>query len=122
VGHDAFRVEQVGLQNSVLATSIKVYNPNAYPLQLKSASVDIFINDNFLGHSSLDSLITLPGRDTTAIPIRLTASAKDLLSNSVRVFLNPDVKLRLKGNARAGRSGFFVNVPIEYEGMQRIEF
>ena len=122
IGYDNFRVEKVGVKNSILATNVRLFNPNGYPLQLKSASIDVYINDDFLGHSSLDSLIILPKKDTVSIPLRLTASAKDLLSNSLKAFFNPDVKVKIKGSARAGRSGFFVNVPIDYEGMQRIEF
>ena len=121
-GYENFRVEKVGVKNTVLATNVKLYNPNGYALQLKSASIDVYLNNNYLGHSAIDSLITLPARDTSYIPLRLTASAGDLLSNSLKIMLNPDVKLRITGSARAGRSGLFVNVPINYEGTQRIEF
>ncbi|HET7897971.1 MAG TPA: LEA type 2 family protein, partial [Flavisolibacter sp.] len=111
----------VGLQNNLLATDIKLYNPNSYPLQLKSASMDVYFNDNFLGHSSLDTLINLPGKDTSYVPLTMQAKAKDVLSNAWKVFLNPDVKIRITGTAKAGRSGFFVNIPIDYEGVQRVE-
>ncbi len=120
VGYETFKVEKVGLKDNILSTKVNLYNPNNYALKLKSASIDVFINNDFLGHSSLDSLITLPGKDTTFVPLRLTASAKDLLSNTLKVWLNPDVKVRIKGSARAGRGSFFINVPIDYEGMQRI--
>lgn len=121
LGYEDFKVEQVGLKNNILSTRVKLYNPNAYPLQLKSASIDVYINDDFLGHSSVDSLIILPQKDTTFVPLRLTASAKDLLSSTLKVWLNPEVKVKIKGTARAGRGGLFINVPIDYEGKQRIE-
>ncbi|HUC81377.1 MAG TPA: LEA type 2 family protein [Flavisolibacter sp.] len=121
VGYENFRVEKASLSNSILATNIKLYNPNRYNLQLKSASMDVYFNDKFLGHSSLDSLITLPAKDTAKFPLRMQASAKDILSNSAKLLLNPDVKIRITGNAKAGRSGIFVNVPINYEGVQRID-
>lgn len=122
IGYEDFQMEKVGLKNTILSTRVKLYNPNSYPLQVKSASIDVYLNDDFLGHSSVDSLIILPAKDTSFVPLRLTASAKDLLSNSVKVFLNPDVKIKIKGSARAGRGGFFMNVPIDYEGVQRISF
>lgn len=122
IGYENFRVEKVGVQNTVLATDVKLYNPNAYALQLKSADIDVYLNNDFLGHSALDSLITLPARDTAYVPLRLTASARDLLSNSLKLMLNPEVRVRISGSAKAGRSGFFINVPIDYEGTQRIQF
>jgi LEA14-like dessication related protein len=114
-------MEQLGFTNNVLATDVKLYNPNRYPLQLKSASLDFYINNAFLGHSTLDSLIVLPAQDTSYIPLRLKASAKDILSNTAKILLNPDVKVKITGSAKAGRGGFFVNVPIDYEGVQRIQ-
>ena len=121
VGYEKFRLEKASLSSSILATDVKLYNPNSYNLQLKSASLDIYFNDKFLGHSTLDSLITLPAKDTATFPVRMQASAKDIFSNSAKLLLNPDVRIRITGNAKAGRSGIFVNVPINYEGVQRID-
>jgi LEA14-like dessication related protein len=121
LGYEDFRLEKFGLKSNILTTRVKLYNPNTYPLKLKSASIDVYINDDYLGHTSVDTLIVLPGRDTTFVPLRLNASAKDLLSNTLKVFLNPDVKVRIKGSAKAGRGNVFINVPIDYEGKQRIE-
>lgn len=120
-GYENFRLEKAGFSNNVLAMDIKLYNPNNYNLQLKSASMDVHFNDRFLGHSALDTLITLTAKDTTSFPLRMNASAKDILRNTADLLLNPNVKVKITGSARAGRGGFFINVPINYEGMQRIE-
>jgi LEA14-like dessication related protein len=120
LGHQNLRLARVGLKNNILTTEIKLYNPNRYPLQLKSASMDVYFNNSYLGHSSLDTLINLPAKDTAYVPLQLQANAKDVLGNALRVFLNPDVKIRITGSVKAGRGGFFLNVPIDYEGVQRI--
>jgi len=119
-GFENFRIEKASISNSILATDVKLYNPNGYNLQLKSADLEVYMNDKYFGRSVLDSLITLPSKDTAIFPLRMQASAKDILSNGAKLFMNPDVKIRITGNAKAGRSGVFVNVPINYEGMQRI--
>lgn len=121
VGYQNFRLEKANFTNTTLASDIKLYNPNTYNLNLKSAALDVYFNDKFLGHSALDSLIVLPAKDTAVFPLRLTASVKDILANSARLLLNPDVKIRITGTARAGRGGFFINVPISYEGIQRLD-
>lgn len=121
VGYENFRLEKAGLASNTLAADVKVYNPNKYDLQLKSASMDVYFNGSFLGHSSLDTLITLNSKDTTSFPLRIQASAEDLIKNAAGLLLNPNVKIKITGNAKAGRGGFFINVPIDYEGMQKIE-
>ena len=122
VSYENFRLEKMGFSENVLAADVKLYNPNTYNLQLKSADLDIYFNDRFLGHSSLNNLIVLTAKDTTAFPIRMQASAKDLLKNTADLLLNPNVKIRVSGSAKAGRGGIFINVPINYEGMQKISF
>lgn len=119
-GFENFRIEKASVSNTILATDVKLFNPNSYNLQLKSADVQVYLNDKYLGRSVLDSLINLPSKDTATFPIRMQASAKDILSNGAKLFFNPEVKIRITGNAKAGRSGVFINVPINYEGMQRI--
>ena len=121
LGYQNFRLLKAGLTDNVLATDVKLYNPNGYALKLKSASVDVYFNDSYLGHSSVDSLIVLPPKDTSYVPLQLQAKTKDILSNAMKVFLNPDVKVKITGTAKAGRGSFFLNVPIDYEGTQHIE-
>ena len=121
VGYDNFRLEKASINNSILATDVKLFNPNTYDLHLKSASLDVYLNDKFLGHSNVDSLIVLPAKDTATFPLRMEASAKSILSNGASLLMNPEVKIRITGNAKAGRGGIFINVPINYEGMQRLD-
>ena len=121
LGYQNFRLAKASFGDNILATDVRLYNPNNYALQLKSASMDVYFNNSYLGHSALDTLITLPGKDTTLVPLQLQAKAKDVLSNALKVFLNPDVKIKITGSAKAGRGGIFLNVPIDYEGTQRIE-
>ena len=119
-GFENFRIEKASVSKTILATDVKLYNPNDYTLQLKSADLEVYFNDKYLGRSTLDSLIKLASKDTTTFPLRMQASAKDILSSGAKLLLNPDVKIRITGNAKAGRGGVFINVPINYEGMQRI--
>lgn len=121
LGYQNLRLVKADLQNSVVATEVKLYNPNRYALKLKSANVDVYMNNAYLGHTAIDTLISLPGKDTTVVPLQLQANAKDVLSNAFKVLLNPDVKIKITGSAKAGRGSFFLNVPIDYEGTQRIE-
>ncbi len=121
LGYQNFRMEKLGLNKMILATEAKIYNPNSYPLQLKSASMDVYMNASFLGHTSLDSLVILPAKDTAYIPLRLQASAKDIISNAAKLLLNPNVLIKITGSAKAGRHGIFITIPIDYEGTQRID-
>jgi LEA14-like dessication related protein len=121
LGYDNFRIDKIGLAANVVTADLKLYNPNNYALQLKNADIDVYFNDRFLGHTSVNSLAELQPRDTSVVPLRLQASALDLVSHTVQVLRNPDVRVKMQGTARVGRGGVFINVPVNYEGVQRIE-
>ena len=121
LGYKNLRLGKVGTKNNVVMSDIKFYNPNKYALKVKQAKMDIFFNDRFLGHTSIVDLVTLPPLDTTFIPFVTEASMTDLLATSAQIFLNPNVRIKVQGNAKVGRGGIFVNVPINYQGTQRIQ-
>ena len=121
LGYQNLRLGKVGTKSNVLMSDIKFYNPNKYTLNVKEAEMDIYFNDRLLGHTSLSNVVSLPPLDTTLVPFTIEASATDLLANTAQIFLNPNVRVKVQGNAKAGRGGIFVNIPINYQGTQRIQ-
>jgi hypothetical protein len=59
--------------------------------------------------------------DTFYVPVSIKLNLGDLLKNAVQLFLNPEVRFKIEGNAKLGRSGFYRNFPVSYEGKQRID-
>ncbi len=121
LGYQNIRLGKVGAKSNVLMSDIKFYNPNKYALNVKQAEMDVYFNDRLLGHTSMNNMVSLPPLDTTLVPFTVEASAADLLANTAQIFLNPNVRVRVQGNAKAGRGGIFVNIPINYQGTQRIQ-
>ena len=121
LGYQNLRLGRVGTKNNVIMSDIKFYNPNKYALNVKQAEMDVYFNDRLLGHTSMNNMVSLPPMDTTLVPFTVQASVTDLLANTAQIFLNPNVRVRVQGNAKAGRGGVFVNIPINYQGTQRIK-
>lgn len=115
------RLAKAGLDQSRITFDLRYYNPNNFGVQLKEAQVDVFFNDKFIGHSVLDTVISVPKKDTFLIPVYMDVKLKNLVSNAAQLLLNPDVMVRLDGNARVSKGGISMNVPIKYEGKQRID-
>lgn len=121
LGYQNLRLGKTGTKSNVLMSDIKFYNPNKYALNVKQAEMDVYFNDRLLGHTSMNNMVSLPPMDTTLVPFTVEASVTDLLANTAQIFLNPNVRVKIQGNAKAGRGGFFVNIPINYQGTQRIQ-
>lgn len=116
-----FRVNSVGMNGSVISADVKYFNPNSFRMKLKKAEMDVTVNEKFLGHSTLDTLMDIPRLDTFYIPVHMTVDMKSLISNSFTALLSNEVDLKLEGKARLGKSGFYFNFPFSYQGKQKFK-
>lgn len=117
-----FKLDSLGKSESVVSAELKYYNPNKYNLQLKEGEVDVYLNQKLAGHSVLDSMIVIPKLDTFYLPVRMKVDMSVILSNALNILLSNEMDIKLLGKAKVGRSGIFMNVPISYEGKQKIPF
>lgn len=111
-----FRLESLGFGNSQVSLDVEYYNPNNFGLQLKRTELDIYVNNNFLGHSSLDTLIHIPRRDTFLLPIKFAVDMRNAFKNTWNTVLGKEVSIKVNGKVKIGKANVFMNMPINYEG------
>lgn len=111
-----FKVTSLGLKQSIVQTNLYYYNPNHFGLQLKQVDADVFINDKLAGHSTIDTLISIPAKDTFAIPVRFQVEMKNLLANAFSILTQEEVDVKMKGSAHIGKAGLFIKLPVNYQG------
>lgn len=117
-----FSIEKLGFNNSEISLDLEYYNPNNFGMQLKSTDLDIFINGNLLGHSSLDTLIRIPRRDTFNIPVKFNVDMQNVFKNAWNTLVGKEVLVRLSGKVRVGKANVFMSFPVEYESKQTFSF
>ncbi|MFT3824093.1 MAG: LEA type 2 family protein [Chitinophagaceae bacterium] len=122
LGISSFKVLSFGLKQSTVAVSVKYYNPNKFPVTMKNAAVDVYVNNNYFGKTSFDSTIKIAGRDTFDLPVILTVDMKNTGLGILQTLGKEEVLIKMDGKARIGRGGLFINYPIKYEGMQKLNF
>ncbi len=113
-----FNIEKLGFNNSAISLDLEYYNPNNFGMQLKSTDLDIFINGNLLGHSSLDTLISIPRRDTFSIPVKFNVDMQNIFKNAWNTLVGKEVLVRLSGKVKVGKANVFMSFPIQYESKQ----
>jgi len=117
-----FAINKVGFASSTAKMDMIYYNPNNFGLQLKRTELDIFINGVFLGHSTQEYQVTIPRKDQFIIPVVLEVDMKNILKNSLTALLNKQVTVKVMGSVRVGKANFYMNIPVNYEGLQEVEF
>ena len=63
-------------------------------MQLRNTDLDIFINGSLFGHSSTDTLIPIPRRDSFFIPIKFVVNMQSLYKNALNTLLGKEVLLK----------------------------
>ena len=120
-GIENFRVNTLGIGESVISADLKYYNPNNFTMKLKYGETEVYLNNRFLGKTILDTLTVIPARDSFLIPVSMKVDMKQIYSNALDILLNNEVTIKLDGFAKMGKSGIFFNLPIKYEGKQKID-
>ncbi len=121
LGLQNFNLPSIGIGQSVLSADVVFYNPNNFNLRLKEAEVDISVNEKFLGHSLLDSLIRIPKNDTFFIPVKVKVDMKALLTNSLMAVISNEVDVKIAGRTKIGKGGIYFNFPVFYQGKQKLK-
>lgn len=113
-----FSVQKLGFNNSSIALDLEYYNPNSFGLQLRNTDLDIFINGNKLGHSSSDTLINIPRRNTFILPIKFDVDMQNIFKNAMNTLLGKEVTIKLTGKLRVGKGNVFMSFPLNYESKE----
>ena len=114
-----FRIGKLSLDQPEVGMDIQFYNPNNFGLTLKDATIDVYINNQFIGKAALSNTFEVPATNTFLMPVPLTADLKNIFPNALQIIFNKEVDVRLQGNVRAGK-GVFLNIPINYQGRQKL--
>jgi len=124
LGVKNLKVLSFGLKQSTVAADVEYYNPNKYPVTMKGAAVDVYVNNNYFGKSTLDSTIQIPKKDTFSIPVVLQVDMNGTVMGLLQTLTagTDSVLVKLDGKAKIGRSGIYINYPIHYQGKQKIRF
>jgi LEA14-like dessication related protein len=117
-----FKISKLGLSESVVSADLKYFNPNEYALDLKHAELDLAVNDRHIGHSVLDTMVTIPRRDTFYLPLKMKVDMMQLFSNALSLLVNNEIDVKVNGTIKMGKSGVFFNIPVNYSGKQKIEW
>ena len=117
-----FSVQKIGFASSSIKMDMIYYNPNGFGLQLKRTELDVFVNAVLLGHTTQEYQITIPKKEQFIIPITMEVDMKNLLKNSLTSIFNKEVNVKVTGSIKVGKANVFISFPVNYEGIQAVDF
>ncbi|CAN5130050.1 hypothetical protein BH09BAC2_BH09BAC2_20260 [soil metagenome] len=111
-----FKIINAGFTTSTIALDLEYYNPNNFGMQLSKIDLDVFINDKMLGHTTLDTLIQIPRRNTFLLPLAVNVDMQQVFSNLLNTLVGKEVTVKATGKLKVGKSNVFMSMPVNYEG------
>ena len=96
LGVKNIKVLQFGLKESTVAVDVEYYNPNKFPVTMKRADVDVYVNNNFFGKTTLHSTIKIPGRDTFLLPVLLKVNMNTTVMQLIQALGQGEQEVLLK--------------------------
>lgn len=126
IGIENMKMGKVNPGKTEVIIHARFYNPNSFDASVKSAEGEAWLDSSYLGKFVVDGKIKVPARKEFIVPVKLSISTNELAMLTLRyisdhVEKTEEVQLKATGTIRAGRNGFYKNVPINYEGKQDIQ-
>lgn len=113
-----FSIVKLGFDNSSVKLDLEYYNPNNFRMQLSNTDLDIFINGKLFGHSSTDTLIQIPRRDTFSLPVTFDVNMQSVYQNALNTLFGKEVLLKVSGKIKVGKANVFMYLPVNYEAKE----
>jgi len=115
-----FKVTSLSPDKSIVSMDLVFFNPNSYGVNLKNVSSDIYIDSSYVGKLVLDTLMTIPKLAEFTLPTTMEINVRTIVNNTLSILFNNEVLIGAKGTARVGRGGFYVTIPFDYSGKQKL--
>ncbi|MBL7697733.1 MAG: LEA type 2 family protein [Chitinophagaceae bacterium] len=114
------RLIKMGLTESLIGVDVRFFNPNNQRVKLKDAAAKVYVNSSFLGDTNMDSVVSVPRRDTFAVPLVLKVQTATAIAKMAETAKDSAVTVRVEGTVKMGKAGVFVTYPIKYERLQSL--
>lgn len=102
-GGESIKVEEIDGRNIKLKAGAKVYNENGYAVKIKPSTLDLYIEDEYIGKIRLDKKIKMKAKQETTIEAPMTATlAKGAMFRAMGLVNRKNLEVRLTGKVKAG--------------------
>ena len=118
ISYNNFTIEKLGFDYSTVNLDLKYFNPNNFRMQLRNTNLDVFVNGKLFGHSSSDTLIQIPKRDTFTLPIKFNVNMQNVYQNALNTLLGKQVLIKVIGKVKVGKANVFMYFPVNYESKE----
>lgn len=105
-------IQSVSLQEAVLKTDVQYYNPNNVALDIKETSLQIYVNDKYVGIADQPNTTRIPAKADFLFPIITHFNALKILGTAFTALFGKTIQVQIQGHAKIGKGGVFIKIPV----------
>jgi LEA14-like dessication related protein len=95
---------------------IKFYNPNKFPLDIRYANIETFLEDLPLGEVKFDTLVKVHGHEEFNYALRYRPDYDKMFPNADMELANPNLNVKINGTMAVEHKRKFYITAIHYQG------
>ncbi len=111
--------DKLGFSSSIFNIDLVYYNPNNFGLDLKRTNLDIYIDNNYLGHTEQDYQIHIPRKGEFTLQVKIDVDMKNAYKNALPALFGKEVLLKVTGKIKLGKANVYKTFEVNYEGLQK---
>lgn len=108
-------------QNPTIRVNIICYNPNHWSVTLKKADCAVFVDSAYVGKLIFDSTMHISAHKDFTLPVSIKMNLQAIINQGLQVLWKQYFWIKVVGTSRLRKAGISFNVPVYYEGEQKIE-
>lgn len=102
-GGESIQMGKIEGRTIQLTAGAKVYNGNNYAIKVKPSTLDVYIDDQYIGKVHLDKKFKMKAKQETLIAAPMTATlAEGAMFRAMKLIDKPNLSVRLTGKVKAG--------------------
>jgi LEA14-like dessication related protein len=102
-GSEGMKLDKIDGKIITFNVTAKVYNPNWFSVKVKRSSVDVFIEDQYMGKLKLEKKVKMKAKRESTLEVPLRAELEDgAMISMLRYSAKETVNLKISGKVKGG--------------------
>lgn len=107
------KLRTLNMSNAAVQFDLEYFNPNNFVIDIKETQLNVYINDQFVALAEQPTITQIPKSNVFLFPVIAHFDPIKVLGLAFKNIFSKSIKLTLQGNARLGRGGVYMKVPID---------
>ena len=121
IGTENTKLENIGVQNTAIATNIKYYNPNNFGISIKETELKIFIEGDYMADAEQIMPTDVAKNSNFSFPVIAKFNPLKMLGKAMLFMSKKPIHYKIVGTAKIGKGAFFIKVPVNIEDVYNFQ-